>query len=202
MNGVTRVFCVPGESYLAVLDAPVDVRDKSEVVTCQHEAAAANMAEDIAPNRTITSLRGNKAVMRALCVLITVAALLAACATPSEAPGVTRSNDPASCAIVAVVAHAQYEFSELNPMPLDRNGYAPRCDWSSLALKVDILDYEGLPTTFSPLVTFERPQRRGDQASVVTRFWNGVHLTTRTCRLERTGVDWRLVEECTVTAFF
>jgi len=45
MNGVTRVFCVPGESYLAVLDALADVRDKIEVVTCRHEAGAANMAE-------------------------------------------------------------------------------------------------------------------------------------------------------------
>jgi len=45
MNGVTRVFCVPGESYLAVLDALADVRDQIEVVTCRHEAGAANMAE-------------------------------------------------------------------------------------------------------------------------------------------------------------
>ena len=26
MNGIDRVFCVPGESYLAVLDALADVR--------------------------------------------------------------------------------------------------------------------------------------------------------------------------------
>ena len=45
MNGVTRVFCVPGESYLAVLDALADVRDKIEVIACRHEAGAANMAE-------------------------------------------------------------------------------------------------------------------------------------------------------------
>jgi acetolactate synthase-1/2/3 large subunit len=45
MNGVTRVFCVPGESYLAVLDALADVRDCIEVITCRHEAGAANMAE-------------------------------------------------------------------------------------------------------------------------------------------------------------
>ena len=41
--GVTHAFAVPGESYLPLLDAmrDVDVR----LVTCRHEAAAANMAE-------------------------------------------------------------------------------------------------------------------------------------------------------------
>lgn len=45
MNGVDRVFCVPGESYLAVLDALADVKDRIQVITCRHEAGAANMAE-------------------------------------------------------------------------------------------------------------------------------------------------------------
>ena len=44
-NGVTHVFCVPGESYLAVLDALYDVRDKIKLIACRHEASAANMAE-------------------------------------------------------------------------------------------------------------------------------------------------------------
>ena len=43
--GADRVFCVPGESYLAVLDALHDARDRIAVVTCRHEAGAANMAE-------------------------------------------------------------------------------------------------------------------------------------------------------------
>jgi acetolactate synthase I/II/III large subunit len=43
-QGVTHVFCVPGESYLAVLDALADVRDRIQVVACRHEAGAANMA--------------------------------------------------------------------------------------------------------------------------------------------------------------
>ncbi|HET9159193.1 MAG TPA: thiamine pyrophosphate-dependent enzyme [Caulobacteraceae bacterium] len=43
-HGVTHVFCVPGESYLAVLDALYDVRDQITVIACRHEAAAANMA--------------------------------------------------------------------------------------------------------------------------------------------------------------
>ncbi len=44
-QGVKRVFCVPGESYLAVLDALADVGDQIDVVVCRHEAGAANMAE-------------------------------------------------------------------------------------------------------------------------------------------------------------
>lgn len=42
-NGVDTVFCVPGESYIAVLDALHDSAIK--VITCRHEAGAANMAE-------------------------------------------------------------------------------------------------------------------------------------------------------------
>lgn len=44
-HGVDRVFCVPGESYLPVLDALHDVSDKIELVACRMEAGAANMAE-------------------------------------------------------------------------------------------------------------------------------------------------------------
>ncbi len=44
-NGVERVFCVPGESYLAVLDALVDVADKIKVTVCRQEGGASNMAE-------------------------------------------------------------------------------------------------------------------------------------------------------------
>ena len=44
-NGIDHVFCVPGESYLAVLDALYDVRDRIKLVICRHEAGAANMAE-------------------------------------------------------------------------------------------------------------------------------------------------------------
>ena len=45
LNGVDHVFCVPGESYLAVLDALADVTDRIRVIACRHEAGAANMAE-------------------------------------------------------------------------------------------------------------------------------------------------------------
>ncbi|PLY99964.1 thiamine pyrophosphate-binding protein [Burkholderia sp. WAC0059] len=43
-HGVDRIFCVPGESYLDVLDALYDLPD-IEVVVAKHEGAAANMAE-------------------------------------------------------------------------------------------------------------------------------------------------------------
>ena len=45
VNGIGHVFCVPGESYLAVLDAFHD-RD-IEVTVCRHEAGAAFMAEAV-----------------------------------------------------------------------------------------------------------------------------------------------------------
>jgi acetolactate synthase-1/2/3 large subunit len=45
LHGATHVFCVPGESYLAALDAFADVQDKIQLITCRHEASAANMAE-------------------------------------------------------------------------------------------------------------------------------------------------------------
>ena len=44
-QGVDRVFCVPGESYLALLDALVDYAGQIETITCRHEGAAAMMAE-------------------------------------------------------------------------------------------------------------------------------------------------------------
>ena len=43
LHGADHAFCVPGESYLPVLDAlhDADIR----LISCRHEAAAANMAE-------------------------------------------------------------------------------------------------------------------------------------------------------------
>jgi acetolactate synthase-1/2/3 large subunit len=41
-NGIQAAFCVPGESFLAVLDALHDA--PTRLITCRHEAAAANMA--------------------------------------------------------------------------------------------------------------------------------------------------------------
>src|SRR5690349_9443106 len=44
IHGVDRLFCVPGESYLDVLDALYDT-PQIAVIVAKHEGAAANMAE-------------------------------------------------------------------------------------------------------------------------------------------------------------
>src|SRR5499425_1599153 len=45
VHGVDVAFCVPGESYLAVLDALYDARNAIRLITCRQEGGAANMAE-------------------------------------------------------------------------------------------------------------------------------------------------------------
>ncbi|MCK8783678.1 thiamine pyrophosphate-binding protein [Roseomonas sp. NAR14] len=44
-QGVTHAFCVPGESYLDVLDGLYAVRNRIQLVTCRFEAGAVHMAE-------------------------------------------------------------------------------------------------------------------------------------------------------------
>lgn len=44
-HGVDRVFSVPGESFLAVLDTLHDETERIRTIVCRHEAGAANMAE-------------------------------------------------------------------------------------------------------------------------------------------------------------
>jgi acetolactate synthase-1/2/3 large subunit len=44
-HGVDLAFCVPGESYLAALDALHDSQDKIKLVVCRQEGGAAYMAE-------------------------------------------------------------------------------------------------------------------------------------------------------------
>ncbi|KAF0676024.1 thiamine pyrophosphate-dependent enzyme [Profundibacterium mesophilum] len=45
IHGATCGYCVPGESYLEVLDALHDVSDRFTLINARHEAGAANMAE-------------------------------------------------------------------------------------------------------------------------------------------------------------
>jgi acetolactate synthase-1/2/3 large subunit len=45
VHGVDTAFCVPGESYLAVLDALYDARDAIKLVVCRQEGGAAYMAD-------------------------------------------------------------------------------------------------------------------------------------------------------------
>lgn len=45
IHGADTAYCVPGESYLEVLDALHDVQDRFSLINARHEAGAANMAE-------------------------------------------------------------------------------------------------------------------------------------------------------------
>jgi acetolactate synthase-1/2/3 large subunit len=45
IQGVNHAFCVPGESYLAVLDALYDAREMIKLITNRHESGAAFMAD-------------------------------------------------------------------------------------------------------------------------------------------------------------
>ena len=45
IHGADMAFCVPGESYLEVLDALYDARDRIRLINARHEGGAANMAE-------------------------------------------------------------------------------------------------------------------------------------------------------------
>lgn len=45
IHGANTAYCVPGESYLEVLDALHDVQDRFTLINARHEAGAANMAE-------------------------------------------------------------------------------------------------------------------------------------------------------------
>ena len=72
-HGVERVFCVPGESFLAVLDSLHDETERIQTVVCRHEAAAANMAEAVGKltaARVLRSSRGGRArrMHRSACI--------------------------------------------------------------------------------------------------------------------------------------
>ena len=45
VQGADLAFCVPGESYLPVLDALYDARDRLRLIVCRHEGGASYMAE-------------------------------------------------------------------------------------------------------------------------------------------------------------
>ena len=44
-HGSELAFCVPGESYLALLDGLYEHREALRIVNCRHEGAAANAAD-------------------------------------------------------------------------------------------------------------------------------------------------------------
>ena len=45
IHDVDTAFCVPGESYLALIDALHDASNEIKVISCRHEGGATNMAE-------------------------------------------------------------------------------------------------------------------------------------------------------------
>src|ERR1700693_1159435 len=45
LQGVDLAFCVPGESYLPVLDALYDARESLRLIVCRNEGGAAYMGE-------------------------------------------------------------------------------------------------------------------------------------------------------------
>ena len=47
-NGIDHVFCVPGESYLAVLDALADETDRIRLVTCRMRSVSSARASSTA----------------------------------------------------------------------------------------------------------------------------------------------------------
>ncbi|MBL8835690.1 MAG: thiamine pyrophosphate-binding protein [Alphaproteobacteria bacterium] len=47
IHGAEWAFCVPGESFLEVLDGLHDARDRIHLINARHEAGAANMAEAV-----------------------------------------------------------------------------------------------------------------------------------------------------------
>ena len=68
LQAADRVFCVPGESYISVLDALHDVRDEIDLVVCRQEGGAANMAE---AHGKLTGRPGICFVTRGPCLLYT-----------------------------------------------------------------------------------------------------------------------------------
>ena len=44
-NGVDTIFCVPGESYLGLMDGLYNHKEKIKLITTRHESGAANMAD-------------------------------------------------------------------------------------------------------------------------------------------------------------
>ena len=47
-HGVEHVFCVPGESYLDVLNALYDVREQIALRVCRHESGASTWPKPMA----------------------------------------------------------------------------------------------------------------------------------------------------------
>jgi len=129
IHGVDTVFCVPGESYLAALDALHDARENIRSLSCRQEGGAANMAE------AYGKLTGRPGVLF-------VTRGPGAC---NAAVGVHTAHQDSTPLVVFIgqVASDQEEreaFQELDY----RRFYAPLCKWAA-----QIEDPERIPELVS-----------------------------------------------------
>jgi len=129
IHGVDTVFCVPGESYLAALDALYDAKDTIRTFSCRQEGGAANMAE------AYGKLTGRPGVLF-------VTRGPGAC---NAAIGVHTAHQDSTPMVVLIgqVASDQEEreaFQELDY----RRFYAPLCKWAA-----QIEDAERIPELVS-----------------------------------------------------
>ncbi|MCH9669989.1 MAG: thiamine pyrophosphate-binding protein, partial [Gammaproteobacteria bacterium] len=113
-NKVDTVFCVPGESYLAALDALYDAGNEIRAITCRQEGGAAYMAEAYA-----------KATGRPGVLLVTRGP--GACHATSGVHTAFQDSTPMVVLIGQVARDQEYReaFQELDY----RQFYGPLCKW-------------------------------------------------------------------------
>ncbi|MEM7251204.1 MAG: thiamine pyrophosphate-binding protein [Pseudomonadota bacterium] len=113
-NDVDTVFCVPGESYLAALDALYDARNQIRTITCRQEGGAAYMAEAYA-----------KATGRPGILFVTRGP--GACHATSGVHTAYQDSTPMVVLIGQVARDQEYReaFQELDY----RQFYGPLCKW-------------------------------------------------------------------------
>jgi hypothetical protein len=129
--------------------------------------------------------------------LFLAALFLPGCISYADPPNSPSSLD--DCAVIAAMAREQYGW--IDSFPLDREGFAPECDWEPLGVRIVIRDLAE-PGDFSGSARLSRPTYWGRSAVVFVSYFNGIHLWDRRCRLTRSEEGWRLVEECEVIDFF
>ena len=77
IHGVDLAFCVPGESYLAVLDALYDARNQIRFIICRQEGGAATWPRPMASSPAARHLLRHPRAGRHQC-------LASACTPPSR----------------------------------------------------------------------------------------------------------------------
>ena len=49
VHGVDTIFCLPGESYLAAMDAMHDAQNEMKIITCRQELSLIHISEPTRP---------------------------------------------------------------------------------------------------------------------------------------------------------